>query len=73
MDLLMMAIKPEREKVEPELLTVEQVAQLTTLGVRTIWSLVSEGSFPRPVKIGRATRWRRSQIMAWVDSLDENL
>ena len=73
MDLLMMAIKPDREKVEPELLTVEQVAQLTTLGVRTVWSLVSEGSFPRPVKIGRATRWRRSQIMAWVDSLDENL
>jgi excisionase family DNA binding protein len=73
MDLLMMAIKPEREKVEPELLTVEQVAQLTTLGVRTVWSLVSEGSFPRPVKIGRATRWRRSQVMAWVDSLDENL
>jgi excisionase family DNA binding protein len=73
MDLLMMAIKPEREKVEPELLTVEQVAQLTTLGVRTVWSLVSEGSFPRPVKIGRATRWRRSQVMSWVDSLDENL
>lgn len=73
MDLLMMAGKPEREKVEPELLTVEQVAQLTTLGVRTVWSLVSEGSFPRPVKIGRATRWRRSQVMAWVDSLDENL
>lgn len=73
MDLLMMASKPEREKVEPELLTVEQVAQLTTLGVRTVWSLVSEGSFPRPVKIGRATRWRRSQVMAWVDSLDENL
>lgn len=73
MDLLMTASKPEREKVEPELLTVEQVAQLTTLGVRTVWSLVSEGSFPRPVKIGRATRWRRSQVMAWVDSLDENL
>ena len=68
-NLLMMAVKADREKIEPELLMVEQVAQMVGLGIRTIWSKVSAGEFPRPVRIGRATRWRRSEILQWIDAL----
>ena len=70
-NVLMMAVKADHGKIEPELLTVEQVSQFVGLGVRTVWSKVSAGEFPRPVRIGRATRWRRSEILRWIDALAE--
>ncbi len=56
---------------QPLLLSVEQTALLTGLGARTIWRLASSGEFPKPVQIAgrRATRWKRSDVEAWVDGL----
>lgn len=31
-----------------------------------IYQLIKEGKFPRPVKIGAASRWRESEIQAWI-------
>jgi excisionase family DNA binding protein len=71
-DILMMSrAKPERAVVQPELLTVEQTAMMTSLGVRTIWTLTAKGEFPRPVAVGKAARWKRSAVMAWIEGLQE--
>ncbi|MEJ2229236.1 MAG: AlpA family phage regulatory protein [Alphaproteobacteria bacterium] len=32
----------------------------------TIYAKIQQGSFPRPVKIGRATLWRASELDAWI-------
>jgi len=68
--MLMMATRHEPEII-PELLRVEEVAALVGLGVRTVWGLVAEKEFPRPVKVGRLSRWRRSAVEAWMDGLEE--
>lgn len=33
----------------------------------TIWRLVREGKFPKPVKVEGATLWRRDQVLAWME------
>lgn len=38
----------------------------------TIYQWISEGKFPRPVRIGeRAVRWRAEDVEAWCSSLDQ--
>lgn len=53
---------------EALLLTAPQVAELTQLGVRTIWRHVSTGEFPAPISIGRSKRWHRKAIEAWAET-----
>lgn len=53
-----------------EMLTVREVAEWTSLGRSSIWRLVKDGSFPRPVKVSPgATRWRRVDLEQWRDGL----
>lgn len=34
---------------------------------RSAWyKLVASGKAPRPVKLGRSTRWRRAELEAWI-------
>jgi len=43
-------------------LSVQQVAFLLDISVRSVWRLTSSGEFPRPVAIGRSRRWLRHAI-----------
>ena len=54
-----------------DLLTVEQVAILTNISVRMIYEMVATDEFPRPIKRGTSSRWKRSDITTWVDSLQQ--
>lgn len=43
------------------------VAAQTGLGRAYMYRLISQGQFPRPLKIGaRASAWRQSQVDAWI-------
>jgi len=51
------------------LLPVGEVAERLGVSVRTVWSLRSAGKIPDAVKIGNATRWRRSDIESYIRGL----
>lgn len=52
------------------LLNVREVAERTSLSTRSIWRMVSTGTFPKPVQLGaRTTRWRSTDIEDFVTSL----
>jgi len=51
---------------EPLLLSAEEAARLCGIAARTWWRLHSAGRVPMPLKLGRATRWSRSELQAWV-------
>lgn len=53
---------------EAVLLNVRQVAGMTGLGQRTVWKLSAAGRMPRPVRIGRAVRWRRDDLIDWIEN-----
>jgi len=52
------------------LLTVDDVAELLSVCVRTVWQKVSNGSLPKPVCLSpQIRRWRASEIQAYIDKL----
>lgn len=52
------------------LLRLRDVKTTTGLGSSTIYRYIQAGTFPAPVKIGGfASRWRESQIHAWIEGL----
>ena len=55
-------------KQESVLLTVKAVAQSVQVGRSFIYQEVQAGRFPKPVKLGRSTRWLKSEVLAWVEA-----
>ena len=51
------------------LLRRRQVEEITGLSRSSIYRLMQDGEFPRPVKVGpAAVRWRASDITVWLES-----
>jgi prophage regulatory protein len=42
------------------------VAKIAGISRPYIYLLISRNKFPRPVKLGRASAWLRSEVLAWV-------
>lgn len=55
---------PEDEAL---LMDTREVAKLLKISDRTVFSMHTNGEMPKPVRIGRAVRWGRVEIKAWVD------
>ncbi|CAI0908854.1 Predicted transcriptional regulator [Serratia quinivorans] len=51
-----------------ELLTIERVERAVGYGRAAIYQRIREGSFPKPVKDGRNSRWPSTEIQAWIDN-----
>lgn len=48
-----------------------EVETRTGLSRSTIYAMISDGSFPKPVRLGkRAVGWRESDIASWLSSLE---
>ena len=55
--------------MEEKLLRRQQVEELTGLSRASIYRLISEGEFPRPVRVSSTgVRWKSSDISAWIES-----
>ena len=48
------------------LLTIRDVEQLTGFKKSSVYSFIEAGDFPRPVKIGRSSRWPSNEINCWI-------
>lgn len=57
--------------VLPDLATRGQVAEYTQTSIPTLARWASEGKGPKFVKLGFAVRYRREDVLAWLDSLEE--
>lgn len=54
-----------------QLLRITEVMEMTTLADATIYKLMKEGEFPRPIKRGKTSLWLTSEIEAWIQSLKD--
>lgn len=46
--------------------TVKDFCNFIKSGKSTVWDGVNKGRFPKPVKIGGLTRWKRSEVEACI-------
>ncbi|MDA8587066.1 AlpA family transcriptional regulator [Rhodobacteraceae bacterium] len=45
------------------------VETLTGLSRSTLYAMMAEGTFPKPVKLGkRAVGWREAELLEWLDA-----
>jgi len=55
-----------------KLLTAKQVAELLSVSTRTVWRMLSACELPKPIRFGgRVTRWKSSDIEAWINGQTE--
>ena len=53
----------------PQFLRLEEVLRLCAVSKSFVYREMEAGRFPRPVKLGRrATRWKRDEILGWMES-----
>ena len=58
--------RPMEDNVAVMFLRVQAVIHIIGLSRSTLYRLIADESFPRPVRLGpRAVAWRRSDIDAW--------
>ena len=55
--------------MQKTLLTAVESANYLSIGVSTLWRYAKGKQAPAPVKIGGATRWRRSDLDIYIASL----
>jgi excisionase family DNA binding protein len=56
------------ETASAELLTTSQVAKMLNVGERSVWRWSHSYRMPASVRIGNAVRFRRSEILAWIEA-----
>ena len=42
------------------------ITNLTGLTDKWYYKLIKDGLFPKPVKLGRSSRWLKSEVEAWL-------
>ncbi|MEI7088173.1 AlpA family phage regulatory protein [Pectobacterium versatile] len=43
------------------------LTEFTGLSDKWFYKLISEGKFPKPIKLGRSSRWKESEICWWLN------
>ena len=55
--------------MKDKLLRRREVEEITGLSRASIYRLMDEGKFPRPVRVSAtAVRWKASDVYAWIES-----
>lgn len=52
-------------------LRLPEVVERVGLSKSSVWRLIQQGEFPRPIRLGgRAVGWRDDEIEYWIESRD---
>ncbi len=54
-----------------ELLTIDEVAEVTRLPINTLYHYRATGQGPKSAKIGRRVMYRRADVDAWISEAFE--
>jgi len=53
--------------MQHRLIRFQDVSERTGLRRTAIYGRIAAGAFPKPVKIGSASRWVESDIQSWIE------
>ena len=61
-------MKTKPALLEDEFIDMKFITRLTGLSDKWFYKLIQEGVFPKPIKMGRATRWLKSDLEEWLQA-----
>lgn len=48
------------------------ITEFTGLSDKWFYKLISDGQFPKPIKLGRSSRWLESEVENWIKQRIQN-
>ncbi|EUD06336.1 helix-turn-helix transcriptional regulator [Providencia alcalifaciens] len=51
-----------------QFIDIKFITQLTGLTDKWFYKLIQEGEFPKPIKLGRSSRWLKSEVEIWLQT-----
>ena len=56
---------------ETEVIRRDEVLKLVPISVSGLYQKISDGQFPRPIKLGRrAVGWKKSEVLRYLEGLN---
>lgn len=52
--------------LDDQLVDMAFITNFTGMTDKWFYRLISENAFPAPIKLGRSSRWRKSEVEAWL-------
>ncbi|SUF18478.1 transcriptional regulator [Salmonella enterica] len=52
--------------LDDQLVDMRFITKLTGLTDKWFYKLIKDGQFPKPIKLGRSSRWKQSEIEDWL-------
>lgn len=52
--------------LDDQLVDMRFITKLTGLTDKWFYKLIKDGLFPKPIKLGRSSRWLHSEVEAWL-------
>ncbi|HCT9113260.1 TPA: AlpA family transcriptional regulator [Morganella morganii] len=54
--------------LDEPLVDMKFITTLTGLTDKWFYKQIQEGQFPKPIKLGRSSRWQKSEVEAWLQA-----
>ncbi|MGA4650092.1 helix-turn-helix transcriptional regulator [Citrobacter portucalensis] len=61
-----MTDKTTRSLLSDKMIDMAFITGFTGLSDKWFYKLIQEGLFPKPIKLGRSSRWLKSEVEEWV-------
>ncbi|WP_113388541.1 helix-turn-helix transcriptional regulator [Escherichia coli] len=61
-------MKTKPALLEDEFIDMKFITRLAGLSDKWFYKLIQEGVFPKPIKMGRASRWLKSDLEEWLQA-----
>ncbi|MER1936842.1 AlpA family transcriptional regulator [Providencia rettgeri] len=52
--------------LDDQFVDMKFITRLTGLTDKWFYKLIQEGEFPKPIKLGRSSRWLKSEVEDWL-------
>lgn len=52
--------------LDDQLVDMRFITKLTGLTDKWFYKMIKDGLFPRPIKLGRSSRWKKSEVELWL-------
>lgn len=52
--------------LDDQFIDMKFITQLTGLSDKWFYKLIQDGLFPKPIKLGRASRWLKNDVEEWL-------
>ncbi|HHT0329992.1 TPA: helix-turn-helix transcriptional regulator [Raoultella planticola] len=57
---------------EDPLIDMAYITKHTRMTDKWFYKLIQDGSFPKPIKLGRSSRWYKSEVQSWMQQVIAN-